>query len=234
VLGDVLVDLDNNLTPVWTWSEFDSLDVNRAPVGYPDWTHSNAVLYSPGDGNLLVSSRHQSWIMKVDYRDGTGTGGLLWRLGYQGDFTLVNGTEPKDWFYGQHQMAFVGPATSGVFSLLMMDNGFSRQLSPGNQCSGTSCYTTVPIMSIDETARTATINWRDTLPNAKYSLFAGGSTALANGNVEFDLCNEPNTTSEVDEVTVTTPATTVWSLKTTDQELYRANRVPSLYPGVQW
>lgn len=234
VLGDLVVDLDPNLNPVWVWSEFDHLDINRAPAGYPDWTHSNAILYSPSDGNLLVSSRSQSWIMKIDYRNGAGTGNLLWRLGYQGDFTLVNGTEPRDWFYGQHQPSFVGATSSGAFSITMMDDGFTRQLSPGDVCSGSSCYSTVPILSVDEGAMTATITWRDAFPSAMYSVWGGGTTALANGDLEFDLCAEPNTTSEVDEVTVTSTPTTVWSLKTTAQNLYRANRMPSLYPGVQW
>ena len=31
---------------------------------------------------LIVSIRNQSWLMKVDYRDGAGTGEVLWRLGY--------------------------------------------------------------------------------------------------------------------------------------------------------
>ena len=70
VNGDVLVDIDTNLKPVWMWSEFDHLDINRAPAGYPDWTHSNAVLYSATDGNLVVSSRHQNWLIKIDYRNG--------------------------------------------------------------------------------------------------------------------------------------------------------------------
>lgn len=234
VLGDVVVDLDPNLNPVWVWNEFDHIDPARAPIGYPDWTHSNALLYVPGDGNLIVSSRHQSWLMKVDYRNGAGTGALLWRLGYQGDFTLTNGTSPRDWFYGQHQPSFFGNATTGTFGLTLMDNGFSRQLTPGNPCSGATCYTTVPLLSIDENAKTATILWRDTLPNSQYSFFAGGTTVLANGNIEFDLCTQPNTTAEVDEVTVTNPIQTVWTLKVTGQNLYRANRIPSLYPGVQW
>ncbi len=234
VLGDAVVDLDENGVPVWVWNEFDHLDVTRAPAGYPDWTHSNALLYVAGDGNLLVSSRHMSWVMKVDYRNGAGTGNVLWRLGYQGDFRLVNGTEPQDWFYGQHQPSFIGSSTTGTFSMTMMDNGFTRQLSPGNPCSGASCYSTVPVFSIDENAKTATIQWRDTFPNADYSIWGGGTTALANGDVEFDLCAEPNASSEVDEVVPTNPTQVVWSLTTSGQNLYRSNRIPSLYPGVQW
>ncbi len=236
VVGDVVVDFDTNSNPVWAWNELDHLDVSRAPVGYPDWTHSNALLYVPGDGNILVSSRHQSWIMKVDYRNGAGTGNVLWRLGYQGDFKLVGGTEPQDWFYGQHQPSFIGPNTTGVFTLTMMDNGFTRQVG-GSICSGKpsdACYTTVPVLSVDENAKTATITWRDTQPNSNFSVWGGGTTALANGNIEFDLCAEPNTTSQVNEVTLTSTPQTIWSASTTGQNLYRANRLPSLYPGVQW
>ena len=237
VAGDVLLDFDPNLNLTWVWNEFDHLDLSRAPVGYPDWTHSNAVLYVPGDGNLLVSSRHQSWIMKVDYHDGAGTGNVIWRLGYQGDFTLVNGTEPQDWFYGQHQPSFVGPTTTGVFNLTMMDNGFDRDVA-GTRCVGKpgdpNCYTTVPVLSVNESAKTATIIWRQIQPADKFSVWGGGTTALANGNLEYDLCATSTTTSTVNEVTLTSSPQTVWSVSTSGQNLYRSNRMPSLYPGVQW
>lgn len=76
--------------------------MNRHLFGLPDWTHSNALVYSPSDGNLLLSVRHQSWVLKIDYNNGAGTGNLLWRLGYQGDFALTqNGVpsfDPSDWF----------------------------------------------------------------------------------------------------------------------------------------
>jgi arylsulfate sulfotransferase len=99
VEGDVLIDLDENHNPVWVWSEFDHLDLNRHPMSFPDWTHSNAVVYSADDKNLIVSIRHQHWAMKIDHKDGQGSGNILWKLGYQGDFSLQNGTDPQDWFY---------------------------------------------------------------------------------------------------------------------------------------
>ena len=89
VTGDVIIDLDENHKPVWLWNEFDHLDVNRRPMQFPDWTHTNAILYSPDDGNLIISIRHQNWLVKVDYANGTGAGAILWKLGYQGDFRLV-------------------------------------------------------------------------------------------------------------------------------------------------
>ena len=96
IIGDVLIDLDENHKPVWLWNEFDHLDTNRRPMGFPDWTHTNAVIYSPDDGNLIVSIRHQNWLVKVDYNNGAGAGDVVWRLGYQGDFTLSGGTDPTD------------------------------------------------------------------------------------------------------------------------------------------
>lgn len=234
VLGDVLIDLDTNLNPVWVWNEFDHLDVNRHPVGFPDWTHTNAVLYSPSDGNLVVSMRHQSWIVKVDYENGKGTADILWKLGEGGDFSLTNGADPVDWFYGQHQPSFISSNTAGTFLITMMDNGYNRILSDGSICADASCYTTVPVLSVSESAKTASFTFNDQLPSDMYSYWGGGTTALANGNIEFDLCNEPDTTSLVEEVTPTPSPQTVWSMSVTGENLYRSNRIPSLYPGVQW
>jgi arylsulfate sulfotransferase len=96
VTGDVIVDLDQNHTPVWLWNEFDHLDVNRQPMGFPDWTHTNAVLYSPDDGNLTVSIQHQNWLVKVDYANGTGAGDILRETGLSGRFRACWGgrTQP--------------------------------------------------------------------------------------------------------------------------------------------
>jgi hypothetical protein len=94
VLGDGIVDLDENWNPVWAWNSFDYLDVNRHLFGLPDWTHGNALVYSAADGNLLLSMRHQSWVLKIDYNNGAGAGDILWKLGYQGDFAMTQGDIP--------------------------------------------------------------------------------------------------------------------------------------------
>ena len=90
VTGDLILDIDPTGDVVWVWSAFDHLDPNRHLQGLPDWTHSNALVYT-ADGNLLLSIRHQSWIIKVDYEDGTGDGHIVWKLGQEGDYTLLNG-----------------------------------------------------------------------------------------------------------------------------------------------
>ncbi|HEY0704248.1 MAG TPA: aryl-sulfate sulfotransferase [Candidatus Acidoferrales bacterium] len=238
IIGDGLVDLDANLNPVWVWDAFDHLDVNREPEMYPDWTHANAVLYSATDGNLIVSMRHQNWLIKIDYNNGAGTGDVIWHLGYQGDFTLSGGTDPIDWFSGQHGPSFVTSTTAGSFGLTLFDNGDFRQLGTGKTCQNaglTPCpYSTIQTMTVDETAKTATLTFLDN-PGV-YSLFGGNAQTLANGNVEYDQCNVPTTpvSAMVSEVTPTNPAQTVWQLSVPTANMYRAFRMPSLYPGVQW
>lgn len=83
------------------------LDTDRRPYNYPDWTHTNAILYSPDDGSHIISIRHQNWLLKIDYGNGAGAGDILWHLGYQGDFALLNAdgstdSDSTDWFYAQH------------------------------------------------------------------------------------------------------------------------------------
>jgi arylsulfate sulfotransferase len=237
VLGDVLIELDENHKPVWTWSEFDHLDVNRHPMMFPDWTHTNAVLYSPSDGDLVISLRHQHWLVKIDYQDGQGTGDIVWKLGWQGDFKLVGGTDPQDWFYAQHGPSFVGPDSSGTFELIVFDNGDYRVLDSNDEICGITvpCHSTTPLLQVDEVAKTATLMGRDDLTPI-YSLWGGNADVLANGDWEIDECAATSLPGNgmVLEVTPDSSHQTVWSMLITAQNSYRALRIPSLYPGVQW
>jgi hypothetical protein len=243
VTGDVLIDLDQNHKPVWLWNAFLHLDVNRHPMQFPDWTHSNAVVYSPDDKSLMLSIRHQAWVIKINYNDGAGDGSILWKLGYQGDFALQSGTtnavEPVDWFNAQHDANIVSTTTSGALDVLLFDNGNQRVLdSSGTLCgpATTPCDSRVPILHLDESAKTADITWIDKLAPV-FSFFGGSARLLKNGNIEFDECAatpRPANNAAIYEVTQTTPPTTVWSMQISGQYAYRGFRIGSLYPGVQW
>ena len=236
VLGDVVIDLDENHKPVWLWSAFDHLDLNRHPMAFPDWNHSNSLEYSPDDKALILSMRHQDWILKINYNDGQGDGSILWKLGYQGDFALQGGTDPIDWQYAQHDANVVSDTSSGNLQLLMFDNGNQRVLDPsGTICGTTPCYSRVPIMDLNETAKTATLSWVDNL-SPVFSTFGGSARQLKNGNVEFDECSITlvGSNAAVYEVTKTMPAQVVWQMQIAGQTEYRVIRIPSLYPGVQW
>jgi|ERR1035438_106382 hypothetical protein len=98
----------------------------------------------------------------------------------------------------------------------------------------------VNILQLDETAKIATIEWVDNAAPA-YSMFGGSARLLQNGNVEFDECgltltgaNTFANQSAILEATKTTTPQTVWQMQISGNYAYRAFRIPSLYPGVQW
>jgi arylsulfate sulfotransferase len=238
VLGDILVDLDENRTPVWVWSTFDHLDVNRHPLGFPDWTHANALIYSPEDGNLIFSLRDQDWVLKINYQDGRGDGRILWRMGPGGDFAIPGGTQ-ADFNYAQHYPVLISSKSSGVFPLMLFDNGNGRIVdSLGTQCNthgAAACYSRPVIFQMNESAKTATILWQYKLP--VFSLCCGSINVLENGNAEYDIAAEtflPVVSSRIQEVTQEVVPQLVWQLDLNEQLAYRAFRMPSLYPGVEW
>ncbi len=238
VLGDVLVDVDQNFKPIWVWNAFDHLDVTRHPFGFPDWTHGNALLYSADDQNLLFSMRQQNWIVKIDFQNGTGSGNIIWRLGPGGDFKLLGGVDPTDWFYGQHGPNFLTPNTTGVFQLGVLDNGNDRQFPPGVTCGSSGAppclYSSAMILQVDETAMTATILFHYIPPASLYSFFGGNVTLLPNSDILVDFC-APTTGAVIRELDNSsgTPQV-VWQAVTPGADQYRTRRLPSLYPGVQW
>ena len=253
IVIDSLVDLDQNHKPVWVWDALDHLcsptsgpclDINRRMVMWPDWLHFNTLVYSPDDGNLLVSSRCQHWVMKIDYQDGQGAGDILWRLGPQGEFTLMKGGVPDedidDWFYGQHDPNFVSPNSTGVFNLMVVDNGIDRGIFdvPSAPCStpgNPACYTRVPILQVDEVGKTATILWDDNL-SPVYSSGAGSARLLNDNRVDISVSvpTDDLTGSRYLEVTHDPSPQIVLRMEISGQNLYRAVHYPSLYPGVQW
>lgn len=241
VRGDGLVELDENLEVVWVWSSFDHLDINRHPRGFPDrrgtfdWTHNNAITYSRADRNLLISPRNQHWVLKIDYQDGFGSGNILWRLGVDGDFTLLNGGL-ADWQYGQHYPIIVYDQM-GLFRVAIFDNGINRATDEsGTPCEddpATPCFSRVVIFELDELMMTARVVWDDKHPF--FSSFLGSIQVLENGNVLYNAGAVNGATNAIiREVTQTELSEVVWEINVAGYRSYRGFRLPSLYPGVQW
>ncbi|MGC9198508.1 MAG: aryl-sulfate sulfotransferase [Acidobacteriaceae bacterium] len=246
VLGDVLVDLDQNNNPDWIWNAFTYLDVQRVPwpAQFPDWTHSNALLYSTTDGDILLSVRHQNWIIKIDYDDAQGDGHVIWRLGEGGDFTLEGGTDPTDWFYAQHGPNFFTSNTAGNFTLGVMDNGDDRELPgvPVGNCPASGiptaatslCYSTMLVLDVNESNKTATVTERYQPTPAVYSFFGGDVTLLPNGDRHVDFCS-PVGGSQIYELSGPSGSEqVVWKAVTPGGYQYRTDRLPSLYPNITW
>jgi arylsulfate sulfotransferase len=193
VLGDMIVVLDRNLKVVWAWDAFDHLDPARLATlnetctltggGCPpfylamtanDWLHGNAVQFTP-DGNLLYSARHQDWLIKILYDNGTGSGRILWRLGKDGDFSY-NSNDPYPWFSHQHDGNF---DYSDPSKLLVFDNGNVRWASnPASNSRG-------QVIQLDEVNHVATPVLNADL--GAYSFALGSARQLPNGNYHFEL-----------------------------------------------
>ena len=238
VLGDAIVDVDQKLNPDWVWNVFDHLDINRQPMNFPDWTHGNALLYSSDDHNLLLSMRHQNWVIKIEFLDGLGSGKVMWRLGEGGDFKLVGGVDPTDWFYAQHGMSYFSPNTTGVFRIGLMDNGNDRIFPTGQvNCkpmapTTASCYSTIPVLEVNENNMTATLITHYVPPPSYFSFFGGNTDLLPNGDLHVDFC-APLSGAIVQELTPDA-GRVVWQATTANADQFHASRLPSLYPGVQW
>jgi arylsulfate sulfotransferase len=239
VTGNALIDWDPQKGAVWTWSTFDHLDLARAPYGISDWTHGNAVIYSPDDGNIIFSMRNQNWVVKINYQDGKGDGSIVWRLGPAGDFTLPSQQAPIEWNYGQHYPSIQSPNSSGIISLMVFNNGNNRMVDSNDDVCGTSgaiaCYSSVPIYQLNEYTMTANVLWENNLSPA-YSICCGDALILPSGNIEFDVAfnvNTPNVSS-IEEVTQTQTPELIWEMTITGQIAYRGIRTPSLYPGQVW
>jgi hypothetical protein len=239
VLGDAIVDLDSNYNPAWVWDAFDHLDVNRHPMNFPDWLHANALVYIANDGNLLLSLRHQSWVVKIDYENGNGTGDVLWKLGYQGDFDLSSGDDSQ-WFAAQHDVNLASKNGTGNFQLAMFDNGDDRIID-GNpiSCEGVlpplpNCYSVSAIFDVNESTMAASRQWGYQTP---YSYWGGVTQVLPNADIFIDEATPADLNNQgmrALEVTQTANPQVAWQLQINNQNSYRTMHLPSLYPGVQW
>ncbi len=239
-VGMMIIVLDDNLQVAWAWDGFDHLDVNRGPVLgevlFPgsteptaivprlpavDWLHINNVDWSPADGNLVLSVRHQDWVVKIDYRNGVGDGHVVWRLGEGGDFTL-NSAEADAWFSHQHNAHYIDEHT-----LILFDNGNTRRASDATANNRGQVWT------LDESSMTATpvVN----VDLGIYSDRVGSAQRLSNGNYYFTsgfLGQNPNRFGR--EIEVRPDGTQVYVVETghSNQTMYRSFRMRTLYEGL--
>ncbi len=201
-----------------------------APLAH-DWLHSNSIYYWPApqdgasQGDLIFSARHQDWVMRIDYKDGAGTGNILWRMGNQGDFSFNNITgDPWPWFSHQHEAGIEN--TNGFLDLF--DNGNTRVDQLGSSCAPNDCNSRGMVLSVDEASMQVTPVLSDDL--GVYSSALGSAQLLPDGNYAFMAGFVGNTFGYEIEVLPTSGKTTgtqVYNLGGTVS--YRAWRMTSLY-----
>jgi arylsulfate sulfotransferase len=235
VLGDMIVVLDRDLNVVWAWDAFDHLDPHRAAVLHEDcstpgacaphylsptandWTHGNSIASTP-DGDILYSSRHQDWLVRIAFQDGKGDGSIVWRLGKDGDFAF-DATDPYPWFSHQHDGEYESARVLTVF-----DNGNTRV------ATGMGSTSRGQALELDEPNRTARL-----VLNADLGLFSfalGAAERLTDGSYHFDCgwlmdaddLGRPSARS----LQVTSHGEVVYSIKAATQ-IYRSFRMVDMY-----
>jgi arylsulfate sulfotransferase len=192
VMGDMVIVLDTNLQVTWAWSAFDHLSVPTTfPAGTPtcandgatlcglpdplslDWTHANDIGWSSEDGDLTVSLRNLSLLVKIDYRNGQGNGEVVWQLSNGGSFSLKSAS-PDSWFSHQHNAYLLDPTT-----VILFDN--SNQRCDIAKIVG--CDSRGQVYKIDEQHHTATLQLNVNLESFWQAL--GSAQKLANGDYFF-------------------------------------------------
>lgn len=178
VAGDTIVEFTLEGDVVWTWDTFDHLDPQRVlepidswTIAHPvtgelayDWTHANGVALAEDGDQLLLSLRHQDWLVAIDRE----TSDIDWVLGAEGDFSLTEGT----WFRHQHS-----PQWQPDGSLLIYDNAVEAP-SGGT----TDALARAVRYEVDTIDFTATQVWEIDQQDVSVP-FAGDSNLLpANGN----------------------------------------------------
>lgn len=199
--GDILFD----------WTPFDHLAVDLSAIepgdntgGVINWTHGNAIDLDT-DGNLLVSFRNLSQILKIDTR----TGAIIWRMGGSGNqFAFENVAAPA--FARQH-----GVRATAAGRLTMLDNlGDPRE-------SRAERY------EYDEARRTVRLATSYASSRGAIALTGGTTQSLPGGRtlVSFGSGGSVEETDAAGNI--------VWRIEGNPGYVFRAERIRSLYqPGV--
>lgn len=207
VMGDEVLVLDTNWNLVWTWNAFNcpncatALPVSRTAIlgetcqpcaqitsggccpitlapQANDWLHGNSLTYDSTDGNLIMSLRSQDWIIKINYANGAGDGHILWRLGNEGDFKMINTPNvPSPWFSHQHDVEVWTNENPKL--LTIFDNGNTRH------STNPSAHSRGQVLVLDETSNPMTADFHTNIDFSFFSAAYGTSQILDNGNFWF-------------------------------------------------
>jgi hypothetical protein len=190
-----------------------------------DWLHENCIYYNPTDGSLWLSSRHQDWIYKVDYENGSGTGNILWRMGNEGDFTFNNiNSDPWPWFSHQHDAGLENTTTG---EMTVYDNGNTRVAPPPiGVGSGNSRGMS---LTVNEANMTVTPLLSQDLGYFGDAL--GSAQLLSNGSYFFKTGvvapHQYSYSQEILPTAGTVDGTSIWDLQT--GTCYRGWLMPNMY-----
>ena len=171
VSSTVIQEQDELHNVLFEWHAKDHFGLNDSDSFFdyhssrPDWMHCNAISMDE-DGNILLSIRNLSQIIKINRTDGS----IMWRFGGQNnEFKFVNCPVP---FYGQHDIKKIDNG-----HLMLFDNGVYT-VSHGARAME---------FDLDEKNKIATLIWSYTYNPDMSSLAQGGVQRLSNGNTLISI-----------------------------------------------
>jgi hypothetical protein len=211
VLGTAVHHIAASGELLFEWSAFDHLSIDLTELAASEvsasmlnWTHGNALDLDSG-GNLLLSFRNLSMVVKIDLQ----TGAVVWHMGgVRNQFEFENTTMPP--FAGQHSVR-----STGQNRLLLLDNIGDPSLSRAER------YT------YDETTLRVTLT--DAYASSRGDVVArlGGTTQDLPGGRTLVSFGNGASVEEYDAA-----GNVVWRIEGDPGYVFRAQRIRSLYqPG---
>ncbi len=244
VSGDVVVEFQRDGTVIHEWSLLDVLDPRR--IGYDavggDWSHGNAVIHDPRDEGFIISLRHQDCVVEID----RATGALRWILGPPENWgpawdalRLRPVVSSMPWSYHTH-----APMITASGELLLFDNGTHRASPFAPPLADANNHSRAVIYAIDEAQLSVAESWVYGGPGDElfYSRgFCDADELPQTGNILVTdgvrlLDNPMRSAARIVEVRRTRPAEKVFEVWADDPtgtvayRIYRAEKLPSLYP----
>jgi len=238
---------------LWDWSAHGDLgddvpidpsfDYYREVLLYDvsDWLVANACLHGVDDDGgqfFWLSLRGQDWIIKVD----VDTDEVVWRMGYEGDFALVNDLDAADpiplnedlWMYHQHAPEWQERSGSRT-RFLVFDNGTIRASAAGDP-DWDHRYSRVVEFEIDEQTMKATIAFEYGAPvvgaDAYFYSEGGGDADMIGGAQNFFYVAGWEPGCHIADISY--PAGEHrWRMVPDECNQYRVNVFPSIYETVQ-
>jgi len=227
------------------WSGPNSIYNGVAQGVTRDPFHANAVTIDFSDNTYIVSLRHQEALVKIDRE----TDQVLWIHGAHERWTapwdqylLTPLGPPFEWQYHQHAVEL-----SLAGNMLFFDNGNWRTVPPTPGAALDMSYSKAVEYEVDPVAMTTRQAWKygarlATDPDHMFSRFLSdadqlpvtGNVLVCNGGIQE--VNVPVRFAELIEVTYTRPPVEVFKATLRDPSdidswtIYRAERVPTLYP----
>jgi hypothetical protein len=168
VTGLVIQELDPSKNVIFEWRSWDHFQMQDSTSDLTqqqiDLVHGNALALA-SDGNLLLSSRNQSEVTKINLQ----TGAVIWRLGGKANQFKFIGGKP---FAYQHD---VSQLPNGDITI------FDNQGTTQNPAASSGIE-----YKLDETKMTATVVWQTTHDPPVFGTYMGDTQRLPDGNTFID------------------------------------------------